>query len=70
MADARAGKHVALESIWAAGRGLRVAHIGATRSPEKWACLATARRGHLRVSPHFYNDETEINRVIDVLGYH
>ena len=74
-----------LEAIdWVVGTPRPVASgiVGATPPPVelsvlKWhrtleenGIVCAPREGMLRFSPHFYNDETEINRVIDVLGYH
>ena len=74
-----------LESIgWRIGTPRPVASgiIGATppsvepsllkwhRTLEENGIVCAPREGMLRFSPHFYNDETEIDRLIDVLGYH
>jgi selenocysteine lyase/cysteine desulfurase len=37
------------------------------RSLEERRVLVAARKGNLRVSPHFYNDETDLGRLAEAL---
>src|SRR5438132_9026328 len=40
------------------------------RHLEENGIVSAPREGMLRFSPHFYNDDAEVDRVLEVLGYH